>query len=498
MPNVNEVKEANGETPIDIPCLQKLDSPTGSPTKGTPLPERAELEGCVSNLSLAHEIVMNQDFCFRQTSPPKDSLEGRVTEVVHRAFWDVLQEQLSSCPPNYSHAVTLLQEVKATLLSLLLPGHARLRAQLDEVLDLPLIQQQAHHGALDLPRLAAYVTSTMGSLCAPVRDPDIRALQGLSDPVDILRDILRVLGLMKTDMVNFTVQNLRPHLLQQAVQYERTKFQQILDKEPASLDRTTAWLRGAAQEFVSKPSSGPEGVPPPPDGAPGSVSPTAVLNRACLNLLRWDPQDHNYPETVVMDRVRLDSLGRSLNLLVLEAAVLLLTTTHCGGTVSSQHGFVGKLKKTITALLEGSHSRSCDLQGALQGLAEQVLVQVRSVQEGSVQEGSVQEGPLLDRDGLELLKRQISDLGKADNPVRKLIGERVWGYLQATLEAGSQQGAPAPPPALRLVGAELTSLASSFWRILHFNRSVFGPFYAPILRKVLFPEREAEMGEDSR
>ena len=41
-----------------------------------------------------------------------------------------------------------------------------------------------------------------------------------------------MLGLMKTDMVNFTVQNLRPHLLQQAVQYERTKFQQILDKEP--------------------------------------------------------------------------------------------------------------------------------------------------------------------------------------------------------------------------------------------------------------------------
>ena len=56
-------------------------------------------------------------------------------------------------------------------------------------------------------------------------------------------------------------------------------------------------------------------------------------------------------------------------------------------------------------------------------------MQVRSVQEGSVQEGSVQEGPLLDRDGLELLKRQISDLGKADNPVRKLIGECVcvWG-----------------------------------------------------------------------
>lgn len=47
-----------------------------------------------------------------------------------------------------------------------------------------------------------------------------------------LREIFRVLGLMKTDMVNFTIQSLRPHLMQQAVQYERAKFQQILDKQP--------------------------------------------------------------------------------------------------------------------------------------------------------------------------------------------------------------------------------------------------------------------------
>lgn len=40
------------------------------------------------------------------------------------------------------------------------------------------------------------------------------------------------MGLMRTDMANFTIQTLRPHLLRQAVQYERTKFQQILDKEP--------------------------------------------------------------------------------------------------------------------------------------------------------------------------------------------------------------------------------------------------------------------------
>lgn len=42
---------------------------------------------------------------------------------------------------------------------------------------------------------------------------------------------------MKTDMINFTIQSLRPHLLQQAAQYERAKFQQILDKQPGERQR---------------------------------------------------------------------------------------------------------------------------------------------------------------------------------------------------------------------------------------------------------------------
>lgn len=58
---------------------------------------------------------------------------------------------------------------------------------MNEVLDLELIQQEADHGALDLYRLAGYIINTMGSLCAPVRDPEIRALRELTDPVELLR-----------------------------------------------------------------------------------------------------------------------------------------------------------------------------------------------------------------------------------------------------------------------------------------------------------------------
>lgn len=332
------------EDPIeDLPPLQKVESPTGSPPTAS-LSRLIELENCVSNLRIAHEIVVNRDFCFKPNGPPTDSLEGRVTEIVHQAFWDCLHQQLSMNPPDYSHAMVLLQEVKTLLGSLLLPGHIRLRAELDEVLDMDLIKQEVTQGALDLNRLAEYVINTMGSLCAPVRDPEIRALRQLQGPVELFRGIFRMLGLMKIDMMNFTVQSLRPHLMQQAVQYERAKFQQILDKDPASLDNTAVWLRAAASEELSAVSSSP-------------VSAMAVLNRAYMHLLCWRPLDQKYPETVLMDRARLDSLGEQVQRLVLEASVLLVTSTQCSSAVWSLQGFVGKLRQSITALLEGSHTR---------------------------------------------------------------------------------------------------------------------------------------------
>lgn len=95
----------------------------------------------------------------------------------------------------------------------------------------------------------------------------------------------------------------------------------------------------------------------------------------------------------------------------------------------------------------------------------------------------------------DLLKGQIAELWKPNNPVRILIGERVQGFLQAMLQGGPTKRSPELPSTLRLLSAELAELGTAFGQIVHFNQSVFGPFYAPILRKVLFP---TETGEDSR
>lgn len=47
------------------------------------------------------------------------------------------------------------------------------------------------------------------------------------------RQIFHVLDLMTMDMVNFTIQSLRPHLQRNLVDYERAKFQDILEETPS-------------------------------------------------------------------------------------------------------------------------------------------------------------------------------------------------------------------------------------------------------------------------
>lgn len=61
----------------------------------------------------------------------------------------------------------------------------------------------------------------------------------------------------------------------------------------ASLDNTTAWLQAAESEEASAASARSES--PRPDSR-GPVSATAVLLRAYMRLLHWDPQDQKYPE----------------------------------------------------------------------------------------------------------------------------------------------------------------------------------------------------------
>ncbi|KAF7253254.1 hypothetical protein EYD10_01526 [Varanus komodoensis] len=421
--NARKMKEPEDSNGGDMPNLCSPDIPPSSPLQSLSMSELIETANEVSKMTIAHEIVVNHDFKLQETNFSSNSLKSRVKETLHKVFWDSLREQLSKMPPDYSQVVKLLQEIKEILLSLLLPRQTHLRRQIEETLDMELIKQEAEHGALDIPNLTTYILGTMAILCAPVRDEEVQGLRVIADPVHLLRELFRVLDLMKMDMVNFTIQSLRPHLQEHSVQYERNKFQELLNKLPGSLACTTEWLRKAAAElsnFDLLPSSSTSEssgshTPSSHMAARESLihSPTAVLNQAYMDLLHWEPGKEDYPETLLMDKARLHALQVKVNHLAVIAAVLLVSSSTCGSNIFSLPGYGDRLKRVTKALLEGLPDAR--LEDALLDISNQIHQEVNRI---LLQLGY----PALSTDKSASLKGQLRSLADKDNALRLLIG----------------------------------------------------------------------------
>lgn len=157
-----------------------------SPPRYVALEEAIKAANCASNMYLAHEIAVEESFQLEKARE-RSALHKQFEDVMRQAFWDILQSQLEETPPKYKQALTLLAEIKGDLLSLLLPQHTKLKQEIDEILDIELIRQQAENGALDFQRYAQYILSVMARLCAPVRDEKIRELTQTSDVINLFR-----------------------------------------------------------------------------------------------------------------------------------------------------------------------------------------------------------------------------------------------------------------------------------------------------------------------
>ncbi|XP_006869183.1 PREDICTED: T-complex protein 11 homolog [Chrysochloris asiatica] len=449
-------------------------------------PDLTETVNKVSRLNIAHEIIVNQDFCMEERVLPPNSPEGKLMETMHNAFWDHLKEQLSNIPPDFTCALDLLKEIKISFLSLLLPWHNRLRNEIEEALDMDLLKQEAEHGALDVPRLSNYIVNLMKLLCAPVRDEAVRKLENIPDPVNLLKGIFHVLGLMQMDMVNYTIRSLRPYLKEHSIEYERAKFQELLNKHPNLLDYTIKWLTKTATDLTTPPLS--SSVPSSTSSMACSSShwkvislelpsPTMVLHQSYLNLLLWDPADEEFPETLLMDRMRLQEMAFQLKQLTILASVLLVARSLSGNVLFSSPEFVDKLKCITKALIEEFNFRP---EEAMLSVSEQVS---QEIHQGLKDMGLTP----LSRDNTASLIDQLQNIAKKENCIRNIIDQRIRLFFKRCFICGMQESLLDFPGGLILIKGELTELAWKFVNLIHHNHQVFGPYYAEILNNIIPP-----------
>ncbi|XP_017656110.1 T-complex protein 11-like protein 2 isoform X2 [Nannospalax galili] len=430
----------------------------------------------LSNLTLAHEIAVNENFQLKQDALPENSLASQVKHVVHQAFWDVLEADLSAEPPQYEHAIRLFEEIREILLSFLTPGGNRLHNQICEVLDIDLIRQQAEHSAVDIQGLANYVINTMGKICAPVRDGDIRELKATSNIVALLRQIFHVLDLMKMDMANFAIMSIRPHIQRQLVEYERTKFQEIMGEIPNALNQTTEWIKESVNELLSETAV----TPGAENSSMPSLSPILVLDNSYLKLLQWDYQKKVLPETLMTDGTRLQELTDKLNQLKIIACLFLITNSMVGALTEGLPELANRLKRISAVLLEGMNKETFNLKEALNSIGLQTCIEVNK----TLKERGL---PTLNAEVQANLVGQFSSIDEKDNPIKTLINKRIQLYMKSLLCLPSpQKSMPPVPGGLDVIQQELEVLGCQYTNIVNLNKQVYGLFYANIFRKLLF------------
>ncbi|NWI59264.1 T11L2 protein, partial [Calyptomena viridis] len=434
----------------------KPSSPASSPPKVITFDELMAATRNLSNWTLAHEIAVNANFCIKHEDFPQNSFAGTVKQII--------------------------------LLSFLTPGANRIHNQICEVLDTDLIRQQAEHNAVDIPGLANYIINTMGKLCAPIRDNDIKQLKATDNVVELLRQIFHVLDLMKVDMANYTIKSLRPYLCRNLVDYERTKFQEILEETPSALNLTTEWIKESIEDELSSVSDESSSSPGADSSSKPIISPTVVLNNGYLKLLQWD-YCKTIPETLITDEVRLQELREKLNQLKIIACVCLITNNMVGAAIVDVPDFADQLKRISVPLLEGMNKKTFDLKEALNAIGVQVCSKVNK----SLTERDL---PTLSEEMQSNLMGQIAHIVEKNNPVCSLIDKRIQLFMRSLLALPSfQKCMPTLPGGLSVIQTEMEFVGSQYASIVNFNKKVYGPFYANILRKLLFPEASMENGE---
>uniref|UniRef100_A0A665WHL1 T-complex 11, testis-specific-like 2 n=1 Tax=Echeneis naucrates TaxID=173247 RepID=A0A665WHL1_ECHNA len=85
------------------------------------------------------------------------------------------------------------------------------------------------------------------------------------------------------------------------------------------------------------------------------------------------------------------------------------------------------------------------------------------------------------------LTGQICSITQKDNPIRTLVEDRVRQYFMVLIcDLKPQAKLEQVPAGLTIIKPELAVMGAKFISLINYNRLVYGPFYADIIKKLMF------------
>nr|CAB3266873.1 T-complex protein 11-like protein 1 [Phallusia mammillata] len=480
-------------------------SPSSSPPnkKSLSIDEFSKIKASAWNMTMAHEIALQGNSkVFDQIKPKQDQDESNkeklhrvVKEEMHKAYWQLLRDELHSSPPVFDHAFVIIKDVKEMMVSLLADNRVTsLHKKIDEIFDIELLKQQAKHSALDVRKLSVNIIDTIAAMCAPIRDKDVAELYSIDDTVDLFRKIFDVMEIMKQDKINALVSAITPHIQKHHIQYEREKFNDILSKLPEGPIATERWLQNTHRQLLLTAEMDVTNK----ETNKTTISPLTLLKVAFTKLLDWNHSTNSFPETIAVDQERFINLQKEFQRVILTATLILTSLTTLSSDLSSHQHYMQTLKKNLLILLSDIDDFR-KLDAIVDNLVEQIW---KDTNEYAQTYNSVSHA--VEPHKKKLLQEQLISLTDIkQNHVFKLLEKRAITYLLTITDIleipASGYQIPPAPSALKVIGNELQNLGVAYAKLVNLNRLVYGPFYSTLLKKIIgLPQPNISSSETSK
>ena len=432
---------------LDSAVLQELEKQRISPHERftkilTALPE---------NRALVHELLINKEFKIEE----KSYTEPRKRVMEHMC--DLMRRDVEA-GMGTNWIVAMATVIQDRLLRSLRPGNS-LHVLISEVLDPKLVENQCKAGAFSYDAFFSFMTSILPKLCAPYRDPVVNAfaVDTSEDAIDRLARLMGIIDLLSLDHTNFMIQIAAPQLIQEAPGYEQRTFERGLQDGSFGIGKCRRFWRThrkiIADEMRKRDPENVHGEPQPPASkiyAHGLVD--LVFTNAPVS-------DDLVPETLELDRQRLNTLHAQAFKIVATASILLTAKNLLKRDARAQWKAEGDRilsldfndvsSDRIQSILESTHPMPSNASTQLAATIRRVLSPVATACAAAsltASQTSVEvhtempaQGPSFSSDPTSITTSSTSGNGATGfaDPVARLILSRLRGHVLSRLSASS-------------------------------------------------------------
>jgi hypothetical protein len=384
---------------------------------------------------------------------------------------------------TFGHQKGILKLIQGLMSMLNENGH--ISKQIEEVFDESYLTHQMENKVFDLYKIAHYTVEKMLQLCAPVRDAEIRSI-AKEDKISIaLIKILDILELMKLDLANYRLQSIKPHLMQQAAEYEAKKFSEALENGKVGLRMTEQWLSESYQKMKEvSDSRNPEQIERPDL----KLKFHQILNNALLSLLFSNTavDTNTIPETLKLDQERIFGFQNELQALTIVAAL----TTLSRNVLPVFRGEDGALKamvKTLLNLLSKPDTTVETLSDAIVEMANELyhkkgkfMAQLSTLTSAP----SAQKLREVSEEEKSLVKAMVDKTLSLKDPFFNVLYRRIEKVVRLSLENGFKSS-PLASNGLGLIEPELEAIVEKISILSKHNKKGYAVHYDKILSNLI-------------